>query len=649
MTAQPRLEGLAAVRGVIAVFEPRAGVDGSALSRLRAIGDGVVSEAGAMALASRGLGDAAWWAEGGRTYVLDGYLHDAEALRNELQLPADTPEVRLAAAAVDRWGGDAANRLRGAYALLAWDGREGRGRLLQDQLGGRSWFTLQDGPRWLVGTELRLLLEVALRRPAPDTSGVIEWLGGREMHDGHMLHAGVRRLGGGYIAAIDREGVRPRRYWNPRYEGELDVSREEAAALLRDAVRQAIRHRVRRGEKVGTLLSGGIDSTIIAAGVVHWCGDLEPALTAYSIVQPDDEREDESQFIDIATRDLGLPGWRVDPSGDGALWHALSYQDAFALPLVTPGTVLDQHLLEIAAGEGVTVMLDGQGGDEALGHDPYLMADLVRRGHVAAAWRLLHAYPDAGARPARWQQKGMLRRYAFRGNTPAWYDRLRPDEQEIFVPAYLRADLAAAHHDRVHQFAWKQRDGPRWWAHKASMLTELPDVYWIADVLRRRGCLEGIESRSPFLDVDLVETVLRLPPRLAFDPQFDRALARDALRGVLPEPIRVRPRKSNYAAANHRWLTRLLPAFSKLLGTADAEVRAYVDQDAVARLLASAPKETDPSFDEWGPQVWTLATAEMWLRTEAGRGDEVRAIVEQTAAPSHTALSQPARRDWSEG
>ena len=174
-------------------------------------------------------------------------------------------------------------------------------------------------------------------------------------------------------------------------------------------------------------------------------------------------------------------------------------------------------------------------------------------------------------------------------------------------------------------------------------MTELRDVYWLPDLLRRRGRLEGIETRHPLLDVDLAETALRLPPRFAFDPELDRALLRETLRGVLPEAVRTRRRKSNFSGANHRWIRRVVPALRELVLAGDAEIRPYVDRDAVNALLNEVPGDRAPGFDTWGPAVWTLASAEMWLRAETGRGDEIRAIVASTPAPSDVHIASPWR------
>ena len=486
------------------------------------------------------------------------------------------------------------------------------------------------------------MLEVASQRPAVDPDGVTQWLGGRAMHGGQMLHQGVRRYGGAHFVELAARGVRVERYWRPRYVGEREVTHEEASDLLRDALRTAIRRQVHAGERVGTLFSGGVDSTVVAAGIARWCADLDVENTGYTLVIPDDEWADESAYVDAGARELGLPGARIIPSGDGALWHALWHQEAFALPLVTPGTVLEWGLVRKAAEDGAVALLDGQGGDEVFGHSPYLLADLVRRGRWAAAWRLLHESPYAGPQPAEWQMRWMLRSYAFRGNTPRWYDLARPDEKEI-ESTCLRKDLAVRHRDRTDPFPWKRSGGPRWWGYQASLMTELRDVYWLPDLLRRRGRLEGIETRHPLLDVDLAETALRLPPRFAFDPELDRALLRETLRGVLPEAVRTRRRKSNFSGANHRWIRRVVPALRELVLAGDAEIRPYVDRDAVNALLNEVPGDRAPGFDTWGPAVWTLASAEMWLRAETGRGDEIRAIVASTPAPSDVHIASPWR------
>jgi asparagine synthase (glutamine-hydrolysing) len=151
----------------------------------------------------------------------------------------------------------------------------------------------------------------------------------------------------------------------------------------------------------------------------------------------------------------------------------------------------------------------------------------------------------------------------------------------------------------------------------------------LRDDLRRRAELAGLETRSPLLDLDLVELVLRLPPELSFDPHLTRPLLRDAVRGAVPDAVRLRPGKSYFDSLIQRALAvEDLGAASALLLDPRAEVRAWVDADRVSGLLSAGPARDPLGPRHWARAVWRLLAAECWLRREADPGWPERGLTQ---------------------
>jgi hypothetical protein len=193
--------------------------------------------------------------------------------------------------------------------------------------------------------------------------------------------------------------------------------------------------------------------------------------------------------------------------------------------------------------------------------------------------------------------------------------------------------------------AWKQLDGPRWWAHTAHGLTRGIEETGVFEHQRRRASVAGLRARHPLFDLDLVELCLRQPPEASFDPHRNRPQLRAAMAGLLPDSVRLRPGKA--------WFDSLVidclvgadgPAVRALLSDPRAELGAYVDLRRLHDELPIATPPQDGARFGWMHLIWRLLTAECWLRLQASPNlplwpDGVR------ASSAHVVLDK-GRVDW---
>ncbi len=111
--------------------------------------------------------------------------------------------------------------MRGDFALLVWDPERGEGMLARDQLGVRSLFLHDASGGLYFASEVRHLLALLPRRPAPDPVSVAHWITMGHRPGSATLYAGIRRLDPGATMLLDRDGVREQRYWAPRFSEPL--------------------------------------------------------------------------------------------------------------------------------------------------------------------------------------------------------------------------------------------------------------------------------------------------------------------------------------------------------------------------------------------------------------------------------------------
>lgn len=590
--------------------DPRGRPDGDAVRR--ALPRGAVIEAGPLSLAC----SAPSWAGDVCAGVAGRVQYDG-ALREELQLPPEQPIEKALATGYARWGSGLLERLRGPFALVVWSRHDRRGLLAQDQLGGRSLFTFADGQRLLFATEVTVLLAMLRRRPDPDDIAVVHHLVDHAVSDGRTLFRGIRRVGGGCHLELSDSGHVELRHWAPRYRPPLREPRADLAARWRQELTTAVGDAVATDRTGALLLSGGLDSSAVAGLAAPRAPDLK-AITAAFPARPE---LDETSWARRVAKHTGMPLTTVPIERRDPFRAAEDYLRAWQLPLPVPGLIIEEPLIAAAHRLGAEVVFDGQGGDELFGATPYLVADRLLRLRPLSAWRLARRHPWLGSHPPLRHVWQVFVDGGVRGALPpGLHARVRRRrDPERYAPAWLRPGLARLYRDTHDPWRWKRLDGPRWWASLADTLTRGRENADIADYLRRRARMSGVEARSPLLDVGLVELALRIPPETSFDPVTSRPLVREALRGALPADVLARRDKRDFAAMHHETLQRAenLEWVRRLLDER-AAVSTYVDLRRLRRdHLDRPPAVGDRAWRAWAVNVWNVATAELWLQGHA--------------------------------
>jgi asparagine synthase (glutamine-hydrolysing) len=549
--------------------------------------------------------------------LLDGHLDNAEEIRAELGGDAGaigSPEALLAAG-YRRWGSALPERLRGDFALLLWDGEREEGLLARDQLGVRPLFLYEADGALLFAGEIRDLLAMLPRRPAPDAAGVAHWLGMSSRPGMQTLYRGIRRLGPGEMLPLGRHRTGARRYWSPRFSGPLDLPPEQLATQVRAALERSVRRRLDADAPIGVLMSGGLDSASVAALCAE-LGDRE--VHACSATFPDHPSTDESGLIAELRGALGLGGVTAEVRAGGVLASAIEHLAAWEVPVVSWGESWALPLMRAAKEAGVRTMLGGDGGDELFGPRSYLLADRLRGGHPLRALALVRELPGAGPHVPRREMARVFGSLAVIGALPyRAHSALQARLTRREAPRWLGSGTIAALIESDDPLAWKRLDGPLWWAQAAHGVSCAIEAGGVFEQQRRRAALAGVEVRNPMLDLDLVELGLRQPPLATLDRRFDRPVLRAAMAGLLPDVSRLRPQKAWFEA----WVVDSLAgpdgaAVRQILADPGAELRAYVDQDEMERALFGGGLRDAEPF-RWMWQVWRLLTMELWLRAQA--------------------------------
>jgi asparagine synthase (glutamine-hydrolysing) len=329
------------------------------------------------------------------------------------------------------------------------------------------------------------------------------------------------------------------------------------------------------------------------AGVAASCG--RPPVRAYSAVFPRHPTIDESALIELLTCELELSSFALPVLGGSVVSGAVDYMREWEVPATSPNLFFWATLLRQAARDGVTAMLDGEGGDALFWLSPYLLADRLARGGLRSAVSLAGRFPsDAGRMPPSIVAR-LIRDWGIKGAVPYPLHRLRQRirGRAAFAPRWFTQESIRLRFDTDPALDWKRSGAPRWWSALLDGVTGIGSTL-VHDASRRRNASVGLHARHPLLDVDLIELVLGLPPELAFDARLSRPLLRESVRGLIPEDVRLRPTKSSFDALFHELLSGGdLAAARSLVLAPDAEVNAFVDPIRVrAELFDKGPSRT---------------------------------------------------------
>jgi asparagine synthase (glutamine-hydrolysing) len=576
----------------------------------------------------------------GCTIVFNGEAYDFAALRRDLEARGHAFTTRSDTEVVLRaylqWGDAFVERVHGMFALALWDAREERLVLARDRLGKKPLYyalahgrTFQEAPpgdreEGVTGAVFASELKAfAAHGGVPrdlDPEALVRYLAVEYVPAPRSIHRAVFKLPAAHVAVLDRRGFRLRRYWSlpaPVAEREAPPLREAGVELVR-RLEAAVAKRLVADVPVGVFLSGGIDSTAVAALAARHKRPLATFAIGF-----EEGSFDESRWAALAARHVGAEHHLERLSGRSCLDLVPEIAEVLDEPFAD-ASLLPTLLLSRFVRRHVTVALAGDGGDELFaGYDTFLA-------HRAAAWaaRLprpaLAAVSALAARlpsSARNMSLDFRVKQFLRGvdvdpslRHQAWIGSFVPTElAEVLDPA-LRP-LARP------EVAWREvldgaGDAARAGVAPGSVdeaLRFFLERYLADDILvkaDRASMAASLEVRAPFLDTDVVEYALRLPWRYKLGPWRTKRILKAALRGIVPDAILSRPKKG-FGIPVAAWIRGpLRPLFEDLFSRASL-VRSGVLDPAAARALLD--RHLAGGVDLRKP-LWTLAAFLLWQR-----------------------------------
>ncbi len=538
----------------------------------------------------------------GLSALLAGRLDNRSELAAQLGVDERLrSDVHLVLRAFERWGAAAFEHLMGDFAATVWDGHRRQLWCARDPSGACPVYFRVAGHRVLLSSDI-----VALLAPEetvePDEVAIAARLAGHVVDNERTLYRNIRRLPPAHRMRVDDHGVTINRFFDHDFGARLRLKDDrEYAEHFRGHLQDAVQDQSRAQSPLAVDLSGGLDSSSICAmaGELQRAGRLQaPSWEPYSLRFPG-MGCDESRYIDAVLGHLEVVGRGHEPRPlSDTAERARRYQD---MPDYPNGAMAD-GLYALARTNGCQVVLSGCGGDEWLTGSYASAADLLASGAVGPLIR-------GAAAATGWRPWAMARHMVGHALKPWLPPAVRQalSSAPTFAPwidrrLARRVDLAA-------RLARPRRKLPGA-THAQTATVRSVESGWVFHGLEmeaRAASYHGLELRYPFTDRRLVAFCLAIPEDQRARSGITKWVLRGAMKGLLPEIVRMRRDKAEFSEVVEQALTTLpaLPTSRWQLSR-----RGWIDPNRLAEALARArncPKSAHLHA------LWSTFALEMWV------------------------------------
>lgn len=516
-------------------------------------------------------------------------------------------------ACYESYGTEFLDQLRGMFAFGLWDENKKELILARDRFGIKPLYYAVVNRVLYFASEAKALLPF-LDSIETDSSALAEYLTFQTLLGSNSMFAGVNQLLPGEVLRANDGQFEINKYWNIKYQVDFDKPEQEFVSELQELFDESMDLHLRSDVEIGAYLSGGLDSSLIAASAAS---QATSQLKAFHGSYTDYPGYDESEFaLEVATSsNLDLEVSHFDSKDVVEILGKVIYHLDY--PTAGPGA-LPQYQISERAAQKVKVVLGGQGGDEIFGgYARYLIGYLEQclRAGIEGTSRngnfivtLESIIPNLGTlreyKPLlqKFWSSGLFGEMDERyfklvsrgddlGSAVNWTGIDTSQTYESFLKVFNNQDSVSkeAYFDSMTHFDFK---------------TLLPALLQVED---RMSMAHGIESRVPFLDHKMVEFAATIPADVKFKNGELKRLLRIAFSERIPKMVSARRDKMGFPVPLAEWSKGPLESeFKGLLeGLRDRSLD-YIDSSHLGTMLTSSPK--------FSRGTWALLSLELWMK-----------------------------------
>jgi len=541
--------------------------------------------------------------DGSVTIVFNGEIYNFDDLRRDLESRGHRFTTRSDTEVIvhlyEEKGPSCLEDLRGMFAFAIWDAKKRTLLLARDRLGIKPLYYHHRGGDFLFASEIKALLTHPALTPALSERGLRRFLRYRFVYGEATMFEGVSELPPGHYMVVSEKGVERRRYWDVSFAKKTRSRLGTLAEELMEILEESVRLRMISDVPVGVFLSGGVDSSAVAALMKR----NSEGIKTFSIgFKP--EEQNELRFADSVAGMLGAEHHEYLLGSDdffGLLKKLIRHHDE---PMIFPASI-PLYILSRHSKDNATVMLAGEGADEIFtGYDT----------NVRACWlnRLSSVVPRGAG--------GLLASLPLPARYRAIAAKTALDERELITSFFAMTGSDGLGGGAGGEAPGVEDDLELWGeigfdGASGTFLDKLIyfqlKTYLVALLMKqdKMSMAASIETRVPFLDHRLVEFACTLPDRYRVRLKHGKYLLKRSLEGCLPDGIIYR-KKMGFPVPIERWFREKDNPFMEVLLDESTKRDGFIDhrfvERAVERFRAGRPGSTQA--------IWALINLELWRR-----------------------------------
>ena len=550
--------------------------------------------------------------------ILNGEIYNYRELRARLEkrghLFRSASDTEVLPHLYEEYGDAMVRELNGMFAFALWDSRRRRLLIARDRFGEKPLYWGVFDKTLLFASEPKVLLAHPSVRPALNLNALRQYLSFDYIPAPLSIYEGINKLPAAHKLTLEDGKVNVERYWRLSYKTAEPVpSEKEAAAQLRELLADAVRMRLVSDVPLGVLLSGGVDSSTVAALAVRASSE---AVKTFSISFAE-ASFDESAYARGVAKFLGTDHHEERLSANLAA-NLVSEIGAWMDEPFSDPSLVPTYLLSRFTRKHVTVALGGDGGDELFAGYPmyagHRWAEIYKR--VPPVLRNGIIEPLVRRLPVKTKNLSLdykaLRfvtgvKYETVARHHVWFGSFTPEEQEqLLTPQALAASDGDIYADAREIAAECDND---------DLVTRMQSVdtrlYLAEDILTkvdRASMAVSLEVRAPFLDPRVAEFAASLPSNYKLHGHKTKYILKQAVHDMLP-PFVTRRGKKGFGVPVAEWLkVKLRPLARDLLSPERVRRAGVFNPEYIARLQ----DEHERGVANHRKLLWTLLMFELW-------------------------------------